>query len=824
MATVAASLKFFKESSNTLFDLSALSIVNNVNVNLGVTVTVQGNAGESGSSGKLDFGEMMNQRFSLVKQAFDILKSLGRPTTIITDLVNAFKPENIKIKENWENEIKPILTTVKTKVSSIIGRGINLFASIPVKLREVETKLWFSLNGLRFSQIKNTTKNFLKSIWNGIKGVEEFIVTGLKSVKNAFNPKNIKQTFSSLSGLVSKLLGESNASKKARQILNPQVASMIMAPMGNIAGFAKNTVKEAMDERLIEEIFVSRTGDTPADTQVGADMFNYFKNNAINNGFDVKESLQGVLSFMPVAKDSDQLNKLTDFAYRLNTFDTNGNGLTAAFASIKDAMEGNVRNLAWKFNINEQSLGNFNLEELSKKSDKTEFIAAFGQLLEHQRMGTDRSGSDALKKSPAKQVAFIQVAWKSKLADIGQGALQALSPFLDKFTEAWKGNAFEPFFNMLKMAFEFVGMVIESVSTRLLGFITLLTTNWEKVKGVIFGVLTGLAVVVAGVLIPALWAMLAPIFMAAFGFIVANLPLILMAVLIGFLVTKLLSFGVTAETIIGFVAGTFMMLFGFLINIIMVIWNLFASFAEFFINLFNDPVYAVQKLFYDLAMTFGGMILSMLQGAESFAGGFMSTILDGINKVLKGFNWLSSKIKNMTGVDLGEAELFNTQNVHAVSDKFKEQLDQASPPVPNKNVVTIPRANYLDLGNEFKYGSDKGSSLTNKVTNALKNPPNWQNNPFNSGKKDDAGNNLPDIGNVDRVGQIDDTVDVESEDIKVMRDLAEIQSIQNFVSLTPTVQVTTGDIHNPTDAEEIIRRIEEVMVREVTNSAQGVYG
>lgn len=83
---------------------------------------------------------------------------------------------------------------------------------------------------------------------------------------------------------------------------------------------------------------------------------------------------------------------------------------------------------------------------------------------------------------------------------------------------------------------------------------------------------------------------------------------------------------------------------------------------------------------------------------------------------------------------------------------------------------------------------------------------------------------LEKVNKVNSVGRIEDTVDISSEDIKLMRELAELKSIQNFVTLTPTVNVTTGDIRNDADIDTIIRRIEESLEREIVNSAQGVFG
>lgn len=79
------------------------------------------------------------------------------------------------------------------------------------------------------------------------------------------------------------------------------------------------------------------------------------------------------------------------------------------------------------------------------------------------------------------------------------------------------------------------------------------------------------------------------------------------------------------------------------------------------------------------------------------------------------------------------------------------------------------------------------------------------------------------VNKVNSVGRIEDTVDVSSEDLKLMRELAEMKAIQNFVTLTPTVNVTTGDIRNDADIDTIISRIEDFLEREIVNSAQGVF-
>ena len=81
----------------------------------------------------------------------------------------------------------------------------------------------------------------------------------------------------------------------------------------------------------------------------------------------------------------------------------------------------------------------------------------------------------------------------------------------------------------------------------------------------------------------------------------------------------------------------------------------------------------------------------------------------------------------------------------------------------------------------------------------------------------------PNIGKVDEVGKIRDTVDISSEDLKMMRELAEMKSIQNFVSLRPSVRVQTGPISKEVDIDTVIARIEEKVNEQIASSAKGVF-
>lgn len=82
-----------------------------------------------------------------------------------------------------------------------------------------------------------------------------------------------------------------------------------------------------------------------------------------------------------------------------------------------------------------------------------------------------------------------------------------------------------------------------------------------------------------------------------------------------------------------------------------------------------------------------------------------------------------------------------------------------------------------------------------------------------------------DIGNVDHVGSvgsIDEDVNIAEEDLKFLRNVAEMRYVQNFVTLTPTVAVD-AKISEKVDVDEVVDRIESRLETEFEAAAEGVY-
>lgn len=83
-------------------------------------------------------------------------------------------------------------------------------------------------------------------------------------------------------------------------------------------------------------------------------------------------------------------------------------------------------------------------------------------------------------------------------------------------------------------------------------------------------------------------------------------------------------------------------------------------------------------------------------------------------------------------------------------------------------------------------------------------------------------NQLDSIGKVGEVGKISSDVNIAEEDLQLMKDVAEMRYVQNFVTLTPTVAMN-AQVSERVDIDELTGRVADVLIEEVAAGAEGVY-
>lgn len=289
--------------------------------------------------------------------------------------------------------------------------------------------------------------------------------------------------------------------------------------------------------------------------------------------------------------------------------------------------------------------------------------------------------------------------------------------------------------------------------------------NWPTVSAI----LTAIAIVL-------LQAVLAQ----AAAWALANAPLIMMIALVALLISAAMDAGVTIEDVVGFVGGLLGGLYAFGYNLIADIWNFIATFAEFFANVFVDPIGSIERLFLGLADSVLGVLETIANAIDAVFG---SSLSDAVG------NWRSGL----------QAKIEASYGENAVRYDRMEKIDTAS-------TAAAWSTGAKGIANNLSQITGKLDSLTSS----------WD------VSRSTGTINGGDLDSVGSVGKIDSDVNIADEDLKFLRDVAEMRYVQNFVTLTPTVAMD-AQISERVDLDDVVSAIERKLEGEFIAAAEGVY-
>lgn len=538
---------------------------------------------------------------------------------------------------------------------------------------------------------------------------------------------------------------------------------------------AESTIGQAMELGKMESMLQARLGSD----QAGTAFFQHYKNMALKTGFDVKDALTGALSFMSMTKNTNQIDELLNISKRLAMFDTSGQGLSGAIFSTKEAMSGDMVSLAERFNINKAAIESSGLKAAGKSGDVERIIASFNKLLEMQSMG--KEAFNKMLDSPAYKWQQAINTFKNSLAEAGILAMRAFVPFIDRLNKFFNSATFKKWMNELAFALRVavaLFMLAADWAENLYKKITNSTPAVNAIKALI-------------VVLGTYWTVL-KVVAAAQAIYTAALTAFRFAVLLAASAQLRMNLVGLANPYAAIVAGIAAAIIG--------LATLVAT---------SDTARDHFKDLLQQVMTF----------ANSFDEATQKAVNWTFNKIaIPGYNRLAEKVNEIGRTYFGRKEdIIKVQDPKAWQKALDDQLREK---VKNNQSLVVQAGNAVDnfTAENIKKKAMELLGLKDDLTPDAPFDVEEYLNKFNRDLP-----NMPkvDVGTVDKVKN---TVDISSEDLRVMRDLAEMKHVQNFVTLTPTVEITTGDINQPTSVDEMIRKIEEVMVKDIANSAKGVYG
>lgn len=222
-------------------------------------------------------------------------------------------------------------------------------------------------------------------------------------------------------------------------------------------------------------------------------------------------------------------------------------------------------------------------------------------------------------------------------------------------------------------------------------------------------------------------------------------------------------------------------------------WNAFAAISNFMGNVFNNPVAAIEVLFYDMALTVIGYIANMASAIETV-----------INKI--------------PGV---------TVDITSGLDNFYAGLEAAQQSVKDESGwrEIVGKMDYVDYESAARAGYAFGESVEDKVTDFFSSP---ESSTF--GTQQDYLDSLGDISDysaatADSTGAIKDSMDITEENLKWMKDIAEREVIDRtvFRDITVSLGGVNNNVNNMHDLDAIPEYLGNVIAEQMAISAEGVH-
>ena len=323
----------------------------------------------------------------------------------------------------------------------------------------------------------------------------------------------------------------------------------------------------------------------------------------------------------------------------------------------------------------------------------------------------------------------------------------------------------------------------------------------------------------------------------------------------GWIVGGFMWVGTVLYNVVVFAAGIIMWLGQTIYNVFAYAWNVVAAFVEFFANVWRNPVYSTQMLFYNLVSNVLNFLGGIADGAGGAATALGNAFVNGVNIAIRAVNGLIELINKIPGINIGgvgELASFGAENtvgnnIRGLADGFKPGEAPAnywSAPKMGmaafsgydfiENNVKDPGAAFSagydfvqDIGNvdlngleDFTGMLDQNNGLMNGILSELGNAPAADYSDLLGGSDDEgsAGDKLGKGKEIGDIGQIKSEVSITEDDIKLMRDIAERNFIIKYQQVTPQATVNlNGSGSTETDAKKLLHLMEKMIVEQSSN-------
>lgn len=289
-------------------------------------------------------------------------------------------------------------------------------------------------------------------------------------------------------------------------------------------------------------------------------------------------------------------------------------------------------------------------------------------------------------------------------------------------------------------------------------FFDFVIENWESINAVIITVGTTLLYFYLPTLLKVAATQMKTAYGMATAWAIAHWPLLLVIGSIIILITMLNRAGVSFQTMANYAGKALGFLYALAYNVFANLYNLIASFIEFFINGWKDPLGYLQKLFLNI----GDIVLGVL---EKIANAMDKIFDTNYGEVIGGWR------KDVANLASGMVQEGDFKIDRMGMKDFTKTMDEIG-----------------NMTEDFVFNNDAINPLNG--VKGTEGPDGTPGNPVNT----KVGNKL----------------EISDESIKLMKDVAQIESIRQYTTLKPEMKVTIENVRETADVNVIDEKIAQM--------------
>jgi tape measure domain-containing protein len=363
-----------------------------------------------------------------------------------------------------------------------------------------------------------------------------------------------------------------------------------------------------------------------------------------------------------------------------------------------------------------------------------------------------------------------------------------------------------------------------------------ISSNWPMISPIIMGIVTALALYKGAVMAISIWSGITTLAELISASAKATLTKATLEATSATAAQTAAQWGLNAALLANPITWVILVIIA-VIAIIYIVVAAINKFAGTSLSATGIIVGAFAALGAFIWNTIVGVINAIIQYLwTAFVEPWISIIEWVLNVFNGGFNSFGDAVANLIGqiiswfLSLGKVvtkiidAIFGTDWTAGLSSLQDSVLEWGK----NEQAITLERAapeidSRIGYGDAYNAGYDWGSNLIGSGKNDGSEAIDALNKANAAYDFASAATPTPVVDKVKKVGKIEKPVDISKDDLKIMRDFAEMKNIQNFVTLTPTVQVKTGAVTNQANLDSIVTKITKKLNEEIASTAKGVY-